>query len=56
VTLEAVGEALVVDAELVEEGGVEVVDVDGVLDDVEAEVVCPAVTVARLDAAAGHPE
>ena len=38
-----------------EDRGVEVVDVDGVLDDVVAEVVGLAVDDAGLDAAAGHP-
>ena len=45
---ELVGEALVVDAEAVEDRGVEVAEVDRVLDDVVAEVVGRAV----LDAAA----
>src|SRR4051794_22774484 len=48
-------EALVVEAEQLEDGGVEVADVDGVLDDVVAEVVRLAVDRAALDAAAGHP-
>src|SRR5262249_24498397 len=38
------------------QGGVEVVDVDGVLNDVVAVVVGLAVDDARLDAAAGQPE
>src|SRR4051812_20973020 len=54
--LEAVGEPLVVEAELVEERGVEIVDVDGVFDGVEAEVVGAAVAQAGLDAAAGEPD
>lgn len=54
--LEAVDEAGVVDAEAVEGGGLEVVDVDRVFDDVVAVVVGFAVGDARLDAAAGHPE
>ena len=45
-----------VDAELVQQRGVEVVDVDGILDDVVAEVVRLADDVAALDAGAGHPE
>ena len=48
-----VGEAFVVEAEEVEDGGLEVVDVDLVLGDVEAEVVGFAVG-AGLGAAAGH--
>ena len=51
--LELVGEALVVDAEEVEHGGVEVVDGDGVPGDVVAEVVGGAPGGAALDAAAG---
>ena len=42
--LEAVGQPLVVDAEQVQDRGVQVVDVDGVLDGVVAEVVGLAVT------------
>jgi len=38
--LEAEGEAVVIHAEAVEDGGVEVADVDGVLDDVVGVVVC----------------
>jgi len=38
-TLEAVGEALVVDADLVQHRRLQVVDVDGVLGDVVGEVV-----------------
>src|SRR5262245_12517886 len=50
---EIVGEALVVNAEAVEDGGVEVIDVDGVLGDVVAEVIGAAVDNAGLDAGAG---
>ena len=39
----AVGEAFVVEAEQVQDRGLQVVDVDRVLDDVEAEVVGAAV-------------
>src|SRR5258708_3735143 len=53
--LELVGEAFVVDAHAVEDGGVQVVDVDGVFDGVVGEVVGFAVDVAGLDAAAGEP-
>ena len=45
-----------VDAELVEDRRVEVVDVDDVLDRVVAEVVGLAVADAALDAAARHPD
>src|SRR4051794_27477457 len=38
-TLEAVGQARVVDAQEVQQRGLEVVDVDGVLDDVHRQVV-----------------
>ena len=53
--LEAVGEPRVVDAQAVQDRGVEVVDVDGVSDDVVAVVVGLAVGDAGLDAAAGQP-
>ena len=53
--LEAVGELFVVEAEEVEEGGVEVVDVDLAVDDAEAEFVALAVDVTTLEAGAGHP-
>ncbi len=48
-----VGEALVIEAEEVKDGGLEVMDVDFVLGDVEAEVIGLAVG-AGLGAAAGH--
>ena len=46
----------VVDAQAVQDRGVQVVDVDGVLDDVVAVVVGLAVGDAGLDAAAGQPD
>src|SRR4051812_37657249 len=52
----AVGQALVVEPEEVKEGGVEVVDVDLVLDGGEAELVGRAVGVTALHAAAGQPD
>ena len=48
-------EAFVVESELVEDGGVEVADVDGIFDDVVTELVSLAVGLARLDAATSHP-
>src|SRR5262245_48152898 len=51
----AEGELLVVEADEVEDGGVEVVDVDAVFDGLVAEFVGGAVDVAALDAAAGEP-
>src|SRR5687768_3384233 len=54
--LEAVGEFGVVEAEEVQEGGVEVVDVDGVFDDVPADLVRFSDDLAAFDAAAGHPD
>src|SRR5262249_54870483 len=48
-------EPLVVEAEQVQEGGVQVVDVDLVRDGGEAELVGGAVDVAAFDAAAGQP-
>src|SRR3954452_18617545 len=53
--LVAEGQALVVEAEAVQDGSLEVVDVDFVFDDVEAEVVGRAPGDAGLDAAAGEP-
>src|SRR5687768_13336421 len=53
--LEAVGEALVVEAEEVEDGGLEVVDVVLVLDHAEAQLVGLADDLAGLYAAAGEP-
>ena len=54
--LEFVGEALVVDAEEVQQRSLKIVDVDGVLSGVHAESVAGAVGDAGLHAAAGHPE
>ena len=54
--LELVRQLLVVDAHEVQHGGVEVVDVDGVLHDVVAVVVGLAVDESRLDAAARRPQ
>ena len=51
--LELAGEALAVDADLVEHGGVEVVDGDGVPGDAVAEVVGGAPGGAALDAGSG---
>ena len=52
----AVGEAGVVDAELMEEGGMQVVDFDGVFDGVFADVVGLTMDMAGLEAAAGDPD
>src|SRR5262249_6930000 len=54
--LVAVGQAAVVQAEQVQQRGVEVVDVDGVAGDAPADVVGGAVDVAAADAAAGQPD
>ena len=51
----AEGQALVVESEQIQHGGVEVVRVDRVFGDVEAEIVGLAVNGARFDAATGHP-
>ena len=53
--LETVGQALMVETEAAEDGGVEVVNVDRLFDDVVAEVVGRAMGDARLDASACHP-
>lgn len=54
--LEFIGETEVIDAEAMENGGVEVVDIHGVTGDVVAEVVGFTVGEAGFDAAAGEPE
>src|SRR5262245_28516416 len=53
--LEAIRQSLVVDPQAVEQRRVEVVNVNGLIDDVVAEVVGFAVDDARLYAAAGQP-
>ena len=55
-SLEFVGEGGVVDAELVQQCGVKIVDCDFVLHDTVAEFVGLAVNDAALDAAACHEE
>src|SRR3954451_7456630 len=53
---ELVGEAVVIDPEAVQDGGVQVAEVDGVLDDVVGEVVGGAVLHAAADAPPGEPD
>src|SRR5919201_1276471 len=53
--LELVRQPLVVNAKALEDGGLKVVDVHGVLDDVVAVIVVLAVTDAGLHSAARHP-
>lgn len=53
-SLEAVGEAGVIEAQQVHRGGVEVVNVDGVFRDVVAEVIGLTVDVAAFDARSGE--
>lgn len=53
--LGAEGEAFVVDAHLMENGGVKVVDVDGVFDGVVTEFISRSVGQARFHAAPGEP-
>ena len=55
-TLDFVSKPSMIDAEAVEDGCVQVVNVDGVFDDVVAEFVGFAVDDAGLDAAASHPD
>src|SRR4051812_42825112 len=55
-SLKAVRQPLVIDAQPVQYRCIEVMNVDRVLGDVVAVVVCFAVDEARLYAAAGHPE
>ncbi len=52
--LEAVGEACVIETEEMHRGGIEVVDMHGILDDVVAEIIGFAVDMASADAASGH--
>lgn len=54
--LEAVGESSVFEPEAMEESGLEVVDVDWVIDDVESEIIGRAEDRAAADAPAGHPD
>ena len=50
-----VGELLMINTELVEQRGVEVVHVHGILDDVVAVVIGLAVSNSPFEAAAGYP-
>ena len=54
--LEAEGEAVVIHAEAVEDGGVEVADVDGVFDRLGAMVVGASMRMPSAEAASGHPD
>ena len=54
-SLEAIGKAAVVHAELVQESRVQVVDVHGITDNIEAEVVSLPVDCAGANTAAGEP-
>lgn len=54
-SLVTVGHSFVVDAKLMQNGRVEVVNVDRVLGDIVAEVVGFAVDRATFDACSGHP-
>src|SRR4051812_44867508 len=54
-SLESVSQALVIQAKAMEDGGVEVVDVNRVFRDVVTEIVGLPVRDPRFDAAAGHP-
>ena len=53
--LETVEQPLVVEAELMQNGGLEVVHVHFIFGDLEAELVAGAVGDAAFHAAAGHP-
>ena len=55
-SLEPVGQLGVIDAQAMEQGGVEIVNVHRVVDDVVAVVVGLAVDVSALDATAGQPD
>lgn len=54
--LELVGELLVINAEEMQHGGVEVVNGDNILDRIVAKVIGGSVSHPALDATAGHPE
>ncbi len=54
--MEAVGEAGVIEAQEVEGGGVEIVDVDRILGDIVTEVIGFSMDVAAFDACASHPD
>src|SRR4051812_29926403 len=53
--LEQVSQLQVVNAQQVQDGGLQVVDVNAAFGHIKAEVVRTAVDVAALDATAGHP-
>src|SRR5262249_55005141 len=50
------GQSSVIDAQEMQDGGLEVMDVNRVLGDVVTEVIGSAVSDAGLDATAGHPD
>jgi hypothetical protein len=54
--LEAIGEAFVIDAEAMENRGLEVVDVHGILQGIETEIIGATESHTGLDAASGHPD
>src|SRR6266481_9735599 len=54
--LEAVGELLVINAHAVQDGRVQIVDVDRIFDDIVTVVVGLAEAETGLDSAAGHPD
>ena len=53
--LEAIGQAFVVNAQQVQQGGLEIMDVDPVLDRADAKVIRCTICETRLDASTGHP-
>jgi hypothetical protein len=55
-TLETEGEALVINAQQVHDGGLQIMNVDTVPGDIEAKLVTLAMGHARLHATAGHPD
>jgi hypothetical protein len=54
--LEAIGEPEMIHAHEMQGGGIEIMDVDGILHDVVTEVVRLAEDVAFLHTCAGHPD
>ena len=53
--LVAIGQLLVIDAQLVQDGSLQVVDMDGILGDIDAVIVGLAVAHTATDSSASHP-
>src|SRR5258707_689875 len=55
-TLKTIGEPLMIEAEEMQDGGMEIVHRDGIASDIPGEVVGLAIDLADLHAAPGHPQ